>query len=82
MNQTMETIRSRRSVRQYLTEQIKEDVLENIIEAAIYAPTGHNDQPWHFTVVQNKDLINEINVGAKKVMGEMGIEWIAKTSSK
>ena len=81
MNQTMETIRNRRSVRQYLPEQIKEEELETILEAAIYAPTGHNDQPWHFTVVQNTDLINEINQGAKKVMGEMDIDWIAKLAA-
>lgn len=74
----METIKNRRSVRQYQPEQIKEEELENILETAIYAPTGHNDQPWHFTVIQNKDLIDEINQGAKKVMGEMDIEWIAK----
>jgi nitroreductase len=77
----METIKNRRSVRQYLPEQIKEDELENILESAIYAPTGHNDQPWHFTVVQNTDLINEINQGAKEVMGKMDIEWIAKLAA-
>ena len=78
MNQTMETIKNRRSVRQYLPEQIKDEELENILEAAIYAPTGHNDQPWHFTIIQNKDLIDEINEGSKKFMREMEMEWIAK----
>lgn len=78
MNQTMETIKNRRSVRQYRPEQIKDEELEKILEAAIYAPTGHNDQPWHFTIVQNRDIINEINDGAKKVMNEMEMEWISK----
>ena len=41
-------------------------------------PTGHNHQPWHFTIIQNKDLIREINDGAKKVMQTMEIEWISK----
>jgi nitroreductase len=74
----METIKNRRSVRQYRPEQIKDEELEKILEAAIYAPTGHNDQPWHFTIVQNRDIINEINDGAKKVMNEMEMEWISK----
>jgi len=78
MNQTLKTIKNRRSVRQYRPEQIKDEELENILEAAIYAPTGHNDQPWHFTVVHNKDLINEINNGAKVVMKDMELEWISK----
>jgi len=78
MNQTMETIKNRRSVRQYRPEQIKDEELEKILEAAIYAPTGHNDQPWHFTIVQNRDIIDEINDGAKKVMKEMEMEWISK----
>jgi nitroreductase len=78
MNQTIETIKNRRSVRQYLPEQIKDEELENILETAIYAPTGHNDQPWHFTIIQNKDLINEINDGAKKVMQGMEMDWMAK----
>jgi nitroreductase len=78
MNQTLETIKNRRSIRQYRPEQIKDEELKNILEAAIYAPTGHNDQPWHFTIIQNKDLIKEINDGAKKVMQTMEIEWISK----
>jgi nitroreductase len=45
MNQTMETIRNRRSVRQYRLEQINDVELEEILEAAIYAPTGHHHYP-------------------------------------
>ena len=39
-----------------------------IIEAAIYAPTGNNHQPWHFTIIQNKEMIDYLNVEAKKIM--------------
>jgi nitroreductase len=78
MNKTMETIKNRRSVRQYLPEQIEDSELDEILNAAIYAPTGHNDQPWHFTVIQNADLISEINEGAKKAMAKMDMDWISK----
>ena len=77
----MEVIKNRRSVRQYSSDQIKDEELETILESAIYAPTGHFDQPWHFTVIQNKDLINEINDGAKESMKEIEIEWISKLGS-
>jgi nitroreductase len=76
MNQTIEIIKNRRSVRNYLPEQIKNTEMKIILEAAIYAPTGHNDQPWHFTVIQNPELIDEINIGAKKFMGKTGEKWL------
>jgi nitroreductase len=78
MNEVLNTLKSRRSVRQYRVEQIKDTELENILEAAIYAPTGRNDQPWHFTVVQDAELIKKISDGAKKVMMESGMEWMAQ----
>lgn len=78
MNQVIETIKNRRSVRKYQDKQIKDEKLEKILEAAIYAPTGHYDQPWYFTIIQNKDMINEINDGAKKVMKGMDVEWMAQ----
>ena len=42
MNETIETIKNRRSVRNYSSEQIKDEELEKKIKTAIYAPTGHN----------------------------------------
>jgi len=78
MNQVIGTIKSRRSVRNDRWDQIEDEELKKILEAAIYAPTGHNDQPWYFTVIQDRDLIDEISAGAKAVMRKMDIEWIAQ----
>ncbi|MCC7551333.1 MAG: nitroreductase family protein [Methanobacterium sp.] len=78
MNQVLETIKNRRSVRRYQDDQIKDEELDDILESAIYAPTGHNNQPWHFTIIQDKGLINQINEGANEVMRGMDIEWIAQ----
>jgi nitroreductase len=44
INTIIETIKSRRSIRKYLSYQIKQVELNAIIEAEIYAPTGHNEQ--------------------------------------
>jgi len=68
MNQVIETIKNRRSVRKYKKEQIKDSELDAIIESAVYAPTALNEQPWHFTVIQNKELIDEINTVSKKML--------------
>jgi nitroreductase len=78
MNTVLKTIKNRRSVRKYRKEQLKDEELDKILESAIYAPTGHNDQPWHFTIIQNQDLINEISDGAKAIMREMDVDWIAQ----
>ncbi len=77
MNHVLETIKSRRSIRKYRSEQIKDEELDKILESAIYAPSGHNDQSWHFTIIQDKDLITEISEGAKAVMKTVDVEWIA-----
>ena len=78
MNKVIENIKNRRSVRKYLPEQIKDEELKIILESAIYAPTGGNDQPWHFTVIQKKELIDEMNDECKKVMAELPVDWISK----
>ncbi len=78
MNEVIENIKSRRSIRKYKSEQIKDKELEIILESAIYAPTGHNDQPWYFTVIQNKELIDEMSVECKRIMSDLPIEWIAR----
>jgi nitroreductase len=78
MNEVLRVIKNRRSIRSYKSEQIKQEELDMIIEAGIYAPTGHNAQPWHFTVVQNREMIKHINDVSKEVMAMMDIEWIRK----
>jgi nitroreductase len=84
MNEVLSTIKNRRSVRSFKSEQISQEILDEIIKAGIYAPSGSNQQPWHFTVIQNKDLINKINFKAKELMTKSDIEWVknAGTSDK
>ncbi len=77
MNEVLKVIKCRRSVREYNNEQqIDEASLQAIIEAGIYAPTACNEQPWHFTVVQNRELLDEINVESKAFMASSGEEWM------
>ena len=76
MNKVLEVIKSRRSVRSYKPEQIKQEELDAIIEAAIHAPSGHNTQPWHFTVVQDPAVIRHISDVAKEYMARVPFDWI------
>lgn len=55
-NAVLENMRSRRSVRAYLPEQIKDEELQAVLEAGIYAPTGMGTQePW-IVAVQDAEL--------------------------
>ncbi len=78
MNEVLKAIKSRRSVRNYKADQISKEDLDLIIEAGIYAPTAHNDQPWHFTVIQNSEMLDYINETAKEGMSKSDIEWVNK----
>jgi nitroreductase len=81
MNDVLKTIKSRRSVRKYKQEQISQEELAAILEAGMYAPTAHNDQPWHFTVIQNQELLHDINEKVRKEMAAANDEWVKKMGS-
>jgi nitroreductase len=61
MNEAMRVIKSRRSVRAYLPEQVTDEELKAVIEAGVFAPSGQNTQPWFFSVLQNRGLIDKVN---------------------
>lgn len=70
MNEVLNVIKSRRSTRAFKPEQIKQEELDLLLEAAIYAPSGGNAQPWHFTVIQNREIIGHLNTISKDVLAK------------
>jgi len=74
MNEVIENILTRRSIRSYREEQISNSDLDTIIKAAKYAPSGGNSQSWSFTVLQNKDKLKEINNLIRKAFKDMKVE--------
>lgn len=57
----IECIKTRRSVRNYLNQPIEPQLIEDLIEAAIWAPSGKNSQPWKFCIVNDNDKISAIS---------------------
>lgn len=53
-------IKSRQSVRLYNSEPIEIEFINQIIESAIWAPSGKNGQPWKFKIVTEQNIIEEI----------------------
>ena len=76
MNETFKAIKNRRSIRKYKAEQISDADLQSIMEAAIYAPSGMNRQKWHFTVVQNKDILDRMHSIIKEGVLNSGIDFM------
>lgn len=68
----LRAISNRRSHRVYKPDQIPEETLNQILTAALQSPSARNRQPWHFSVVQDSVLIQEVHDEAAKVMGKGG----------
>jgi nitroreductase len=51
---------TRRSIRKYKTLEIEEDKMEAILKAAQYAPSAVNKQPWHFIVIDDREIFEKI----------------------
>jgi nitroreductase len=56
----LELLKSRRSVRRFKPDPIPDEYVEKIIEAARWAPSGFNQQPWEFVVVKEPELKESI----------------------
>ena len=59
-------IKTRRTIRDFSSKDIPEEILENVIQAAGRAPSGANQQPWHFVIVGNKKIKKSIRNAAEK----------------
>lgn len=58
---TYECIMSRHSTRSYKEDMPSDDLIDRIVDAGRFAPSGMNRQNWHFTVVKGRDKIKEIS---------------------
>lgn len=67
-----EVIRTRRSVRKYKEDSIPEQTIRELIEAATWAPSGMNAQPWVFAVVEDREYLRNLSHRAKKFL----LGWI------
>jgi coenzyme F420-0:L-glutamate ligase/coenzyme F420-1:gamma-L-glutamate ligase len=64
----LDTIRGRRSVRQYLSKEVPGELVDRVLEAGRWAPSPHGRQPWRFAVI-TKEKTKE------RLAEAMGEEW-------
>ena len=53
---------TRRSIRKYTSRIISDDIVKELLEAGMHAPTARNYQPWHFVVVNDRSMIDALSV--------------------
>jgi nitroreductase len=54
-----EAIHTRRSIRVYSADPVPREVLEEIVAAAMQAPSAGNQQPWHFVILTDKAMLEK-----------------------
>lgn len=74
MNETMKTILERRSVRSFSNKPISEDILKDLVNAAMHAPSGMCRKTWQFTVISNKEIIEKLTHVIEKVLDRPGYD--------
>ncbi|MDY7032621.1 MAG: nitroreductase [Thermodesulfobacteriota bacterium] len=57
----LKVIKGRRSIRRFTCEAVDEDLVNTIIEMGTWAPSGLNNQPWRFVIIQNRDILDEMS---------------------
>lgn len=87
-NYLIEIIKSRRTVRRFKSTSVPKKHIIKILDAARYAPTAGNQQPWMFLVIQNRERLDALCIEALnwyieefKVWGKPSSSQLAKTKA-
>lgn len=63
--EVMEAIYGRRSVRGYREEPLERALVEELLQAAVQAPSAHNSQPWSFALIEGRARLRSLAAEAK-----------------
>ena len=59
-------IHERRSVRAYLPKPVPREIIESVLEAGTWAPTGMGSEPWRFVVIEDPAVIRYASEETKR----------------
>jgi nitroreductase len=60
----LEAIKGRRSIRAYKGDNVSSEIVQKLIEAATWAPSAGNIQPWEFIIVRNPEIKRKLTEAA------------------
>lgn len=69
MNQIIDAMKERRSIRAYKPDMVPEELIQQVIEAGLYAASGRNEQAAIVVAVTNKELRDKLSAMNGKIMG-------------
>jgi nitroreductase len=58
---TIECILTRRSIRKYTDRSVADDVVKQLLQSAMAAPSSANQQPWHFVVIRDRTILSRVS---------------------
>jgi len=58
--ETLEAIFTRRSVRDFTHDPVSQEEIEKLLKAGMQAPSAGNEQPWHFVVIDDPDILHAV----------------------
>lgn len=56
-----ELFRHQRAIRNFTDEDVSKELVDQVLTAAIHAPSGSNTQPWHFIVIRDQSVKNAVS---------------------
>lgn len=56
----MDAILARRSIRKYIDRPVSDQIVRELLEAAMSAPSAKDERPWHFIVIRDREILDEI----------------------
>ncbi|KKM10499.1 hypothetical protein SY88_12440 [Clostridiales bacterium PH28_bin88] len=59
-------VRTRRSIHRWQDREVPDELVEECLELATWAPNGGNKQPWHFIIIKNKKILQEIALAVNR----------------
>ena len=77
MNEVMNAILNRRSVRKFSQKKISDEIISDLVEAGLHAPSGMGKKTWKFTAVTNQEMIGKLASAVGKQLGRDGYNMYA-----
>jgi nitroreductase len=65
----VEALRTRRSVRQWSPDPVSDEKLKELVQAAAWAPSGSNNQPWAFVIIREEGNLKRLRAAAPGIAG-------------
>lgn len=81
MNETITSILGRRSIRKYKDRAVRMEDLELIAKCGQYAATGMGRQPWHFTIVTNRQYMDAVTAANREIMLASPVDRLREAAS-